>query len=60
MTLAEENNVYGSVDSVTDPHLASLLRLHAHFDKALAANSARVNSRITDSNRIREAEAIDK
>ena len=59
MTLAEENNVYGSVDSVTAPHLASLLRLHAHLDKALAANFARTNSRITDSNRIREAEAID-
>jgi hypothetical protein len=59
MTRAEENNVYGSVDSVTDPHLASLLRLHAHLDKALAANSARANSRITDSNRIRDPEAMD-
>jgi hypothetical protein len=58
MTLAEEHKAYGSVDSVTDPHLASLLRLHAHLDKALAANLAHTNSRITDSNRIREAEEI--
>ena len=34
-----EKQVYPSADSVTDPHLALLIRLHERFDTILAGGS---------------------